>query len=130
MSRSGTRAETRSRAKDDIKRVMHVIDKVRHWEKKWITYENSTNGLQVYKWVPVHSASQKKRNFKKSPTETVPESESIPPSVLNGEDSNRSFTVGNENECPDESMDFTSVDPDGPNNANDDSLLQDDNDTN
>lgn len=30
MSRS-VRAETRSRAKDDIKRVMHAVDKVRHW---------------------------------------------------------------------------------------------------
>lgn len=30
MSRS-VRAETRSRAKDDIKRVMHAIDKVRKW---------------------------------------------------------------------------------------------------
>ena len=30
MSRS-VRAETRSRAKDDIKRVMQVVDKVRHW---------------------------------------------------------------------------------------------------
>lgn len=30
MSRS-VRAETRSRAKDDVKRVMHAVDKVRHW---------------------------------------------------------------------------------------------------
>lgn len=30
MSRS-VRAETRSRAKDDIKRVMQAVDKVRHW---------------------------------------------------------------------------------------------------
>jgi len=37
MSRS-VRAETRSRAKDDIKRVMQVVDKVRRW---WVT-TNST----------------------------------------------------------------------------------------
>jgi hypothetical protein len=30
MSRS-LRAETRSRGKDDIKRVMQVVDKVRRW---------------------------------------------------------------------------------------------------
>jgi hypothetical protein len=30
MSRS-IRAETRSRAKDDVKKVMNVIDRVRHW---------------------------------------------------------------------------------------------------
>ncbi|CAB4054575.1 unnamed protein product [Lepeophtheirus salmonis] len=33
MSRSG-RAETRSRTKDEVKRIMMSIDKVRHWEKK------------------------------------------------------------------------------------------------
>lgn len=30
MSRS-IRAETRSRAKDDIKKIMQVVDRVRHW---------------------------------------------------------------------------------------------------
>lgn len=34
MSRS-IRAETRSRAKDDIKRVMQAVDKVRHWWVIW-----------------------------------------------------------------------------------------------
>lgn len=36
MSRS-VRAETRSRAKDDIKRVMQVVDKVRHWYENFFT---------------------------------------------------------------------------------------------
>jgi len=58
MSRS-VRAETRSRAKDDIKRVMQVVDKVRHWEKKWVTIGETT--MKIYKWVPISTLDQKKK---------------------------------------------------------------------
>lgn len=52
MSRSGAgRAETRQSRKEDIKRVMHSIDKVRHWEKKWVTITDTT--MKIYKWMPV-----------------------------------------------------------------------------
>lgn len=50
MSRSG-RAETRQSRKEDIKRVMHSIDKVRHWEKKWVTITDTT--MKIHKWMPV-----------------------------------------------------------------------------
>ncbi|XP_063983585.1 B-cell CLL/lymphoma 7 protein family member B isoform X1 [Diachasmimorpha longicaudata] len=59
MSRS-VRAETRSRAKDDIKRVMQVVDKVRHWEKKWVTIGETT--MKIYKWVPISTLEQKKKS--------------------------------------------------------------------
>ncbi|XP_017114468.1 B-cell CLL/lymphoma 7 protein family member A [Drosophila elegans] len=64
MSRS-VRAETRSRAKDDIKRVMQAVDKVRHWEKKWVTISDTT--MKIYKWVPIASASEKKSKLEASP---------------------------------------------------------------
>ncbi|OQV17017.1 putative B-cell CLL/lymphoma 7 protein family member A [Hypsibius exemplaris] len=45
------RAETRSRAKDDIKKAMLLIDKVRKWEQKWVAVNDST--LRVFRWVPI-----------------------------------------------------------------------------
>lgn len=50
------RSETRAKAKDDIKRVMNAIEKVRKWEKRWISVADST--LKLYKWVPAPAVSK------------------------------------------------------------------------
>ncbi|EDW26959.1 GL16501 [Drosophila persimilis] len=101
MSRS-VRAETRSRAKDDIKRVMQAVDKVRHWEKKWVTISDTT--MKIYKWVPIACTSEKKSKLqplstKLSDKENSQKGTPTPPQItpsyggLTAEDSNTCFSV-------------------------------------
>lgn len=49
------RSETRAKAKDDIKRVLNAIEKVKKWEKRWVPINDST--LKIYRWVPLDPSS-------------------------------------------------------------------------
>ncbi|XP_056288711.1 B-cell CLL/lymphoma 7 protein family member A isoform X2 [Pseudoliparis swirei] len=109
MSGRSVRAETRSRAKDDIKRVMAAIEKVRKWEKKWVTVGDTS--LRIYKWVPVTEPKSDDKNKKKGKDEkygselTTPENSSSPGMMdLHDDNSNQSSIadsspVKQENSC-------------------------------
>ncbi|GAB0097272.1 B-cell CLL/lymphoma 7 protein family member B [Sergentomyia squamirostris] len=88
MSHRSVRAETRSRAKDDIKRVMHAVDKVRHWEKKWVTIGETT--MKIFKWVPISSSEQKKKISKLENKENI---KTLERTGAFGEDSNTCFSM-------------------------------------
>eukprot|EP00497_Spongosphaera_streptacantha_P003194 TRINITY_DN3838_c0_g1_i1.p1 TRINITY_DN3838_c0_g1~~TRINITY_DN3838_c0_g1_i1.p1 ORF type:complete len:137 (-),score=12.75 TRINITY_DN3838_c0_g1_i1:62-472(-) len=97
MSRSSFRLETRSRAKDEIKRVMMTIEKVRKWEKRWVHVGPPTCTMNVYKWCPVEEREGDKKkdktaNKEGAKTET-PKGESAAPEnpFTMNEDSNASF---------------------------------------
>ncbi|ERL91176.1 B-cell CLL/lymphoma 7 protein family member A [Dendroctonus ponderosae] len=96
MSRS-IRAETRSRAKDDIKKVMNNIERVRHWEKKWVTIGDTT--MKIYKWVPVTNSETKKIKHSRENKENFAR-KSLGAPLLDTSNSNSNFSLAEDsNTC-------------------------------
>lgn len=111
-STRSTRAETRSRAKDEGKKTMSTLHKVRKWEKKWVTLADCS--LQVYKWVPVADSEvqivQSKFQLKKPDIQNI---------LDTGDESSRdSSTVAWQQQQSRESADSKRSAPTPPNDEN------------
>ncbi|CAI2348337.1 unnamed protein product [Caenorhabditis sp. 36 PRJEB53466] len=77
------RAETRNRSKDELRKVINSLEKVRKWEKKLVLIKDTN--IRIYKWVPV--SAQNILAPPKNQIKEVDEESNQIPSAENSQDS-------------------------------------------
>ncbi|KAK6101144.1 BCL7 N-terminal conserver region family protein [Brugia pahangi] len=83
------RAETRNRAKDELKRVINSVDKVRKWEKKWIVVKDTQ--IKLFRWVPVTATA----NITKIPQKSVVQDQDESTTIASSENTQDSTALEN-----------------------------------
>ncbi|EFO26203.1 BCL7 protein [Loa loa] len=83
------RAETRNRAKDELKRVINSVDKVRKWEKKWIVVKDTQ--IKLFRWVPVTATA----NIAKIPQKSVVQDQDESTTIASSENTQDSIALEN-----------------------------------
>ncbi|VDK86040.1 unnamed protein product [Onchocerca ochengi] len=83
------RAETRNRAKDELKRVINSVDKVRKWEKKWIVVKDTQ--IKLFRWVPVTATT----NITKIPQKSVVQDQDESTTIASSENTQDSTALEN-----------------------------------
>ncbi|VDP16200.1 unnamed protein product [Onchocerca flexuosa] len=83
------RAETRNRAKDELKRVINSVDKVRKWEKKWIVVKDTQ--IKLFRWVPVTATT----NITKIPQKSVVQDQDESATIASSENTQDSTVLEN-----------------------------------
>eukprot|EP00112_Aurelia_sp_Birch-Aquarium-sp1_P011650 Seg2449.2 transcript_id=Seg2449.2/GoldUCD/mRNA.D3Y31 product="B-cell CLL/lymphoma 7 protein family member B" protein_id=Seg2449.2/GoldUCD/D3Y31 len=94
MNRSSLRLETRSRAKDkdEIKRAMLTIERVRKWEKKWVHVGPTNCAMKIFKWIPVQKDNVKdEKENEASKTKQLKDENGFAAALIDDSNSNMSF---------------------------------------
>lgn len=93
MNRSSTRLETRSRAKDkdEIKRAMLTIERVRKWEKKWVHVGPANCTMKIFKWMPIQVEDDKDKKGANLSKNQLTAKNRFPSNIIEDSNSNLSF---------------------------------------